>query len=183
MAKLSNQKATYGRMLLAYSYLFGAEPRPAIAIDGKIVRSPEADLAEDPDAILSNTATVGVILKAGVDAPIGDFNTLHNVDLFDPMDEGERSDRRTLGETWLEWMPYQIGQAKKTEAAEGDLAKRIGELEHAGGLMAATIESLVKTCHALALHVDPALNTPKPDLAMDWAEQKPAVNPNDPPKD
>lgn len=72
-----------------------------------------------------NCVNVKVIASGTDDQPKDAVCT--SMIVHEPATEEQRM-RQLEGSSWCEWMPYQAGQVKKTEAAEGFLAKRLSEL-------------------------------------------------------
>lgn len=175
--KMSKTLATCGRILLCYSYMFGTKPRPAVVSDGRILQTEE-------DGTIENTASVNLLLVAGTDTPVGDFNMIHDLGVFDALTEDERSEKRIRGETWLEWPA--IPQQKP---AGGDLLQRIEQLEQCLTMASETHlqlamqnTRLIDAVNRLGGHVEPPVNLKQEEINMKWPKIGRKSHPNDPPK-
>lgn len=62
------------------------------------------------------------MVNLAVFTDMGAVRSETSVTLRQPEDE-------TLGGRWCEWMPYQVGQAAKTEQVAGGLMERVAALE------------------------------------------------------
>lgn len=105
-----------------------------------------------------------------------------HMELYDP-GEGVKS----IGDWWAEWMPYQAGQAAKTDDVASVLTGRIerlgNEMESADTELEARMRSLERTVHALASGQVPpgytAAEIPAGDATPPLTPE--VVAPNEPP--
>lgn len=124
--------ATCGRVVHVYSNRWDG-PRPGIVICGWGIGSGRQlinvnvmlDGANEPEALDDFRKR-------------GQGNTLTSVGLYDPLTPQERSSLisgpgasgdENPPRYHCEWMPFQAGQATRTQAAEGDLSKRLADAE------------------------------------------------------
>lgn len=138
----SKTAATCGRVVLMFSTAWEG-PRPGLVIRGEgDVSSQNRDFRVDGQHITANVMVDGAndtaLLALLRQRPGG--NTFTTIPLFDPLDDAARSQLaesmpagHALGEgvngkpvvVWAEWMPYQKGQAQKTD----ELTPRVAAIE------------------------------------------------------
>lgn len=71
------------------------------------------------------------VLPDGCGGPVL-LEVCSSVRIYDPIPDANRQNAlEVLPSWWAEWMPYQAGQAQRTQQSEGVLAKQVGRLEGA----------------------------------------------------
>lgn len=121
-------KATPARLVYCFCPALWEGSRPAVVLEANDNGSAEQRITVNVE--LNGVRDAGVIAQLAKH-PQG--NTIFNVPLFEPLTEDQRAlcqeALNVYPACWCEWMPYQAGQAKKTEAVESGLAARVTELE------------------------------------------------------
>lgn len=117
----SATRATVGRIVLVHSSHL-TSPSPGIVVQ-----------VDENGSVLVNTFLNGISDPAALDAvrKSGAGNTMGPMEVYDALDEPQRCFLQThyALDFWAEWMPYQVGQARKTEEATDSLRRMLSDID------------------------------------------------------